>query len=140
MTKCLHCGKEIKLNSSSEKIKYSEFVEMTPEQYKRLIDKYGFKQTANMIFTLDLAIPNQLRKPYKCHYRAILSWVVKEVKAVQICKPENKNNLPEPKFVSKETIHETVMNAKENMKKARIKRIGAAQDMKQIFSGIKLLK
>ena len=87
MRTCPHCHKEIKpksRKSEENKTFYSECVKMKPAEYNKLIEVYGYKQTANMIFTLDTAIPNQQRKPYKDHYRAILAWVVKEIKAVPI--------------------------------------------------------
>ena len=84
MSTCPHCGKEKPKKSEEDKMFYSECVKMKPAEYNKLIEVYGYKQTANMIFTLDTAIPNQQRKPYRDHYRAILAWVVKEIKAVPI--------------------------------------------------------
>ena len=80
--RCPHCKKEI--NANDGKQYYSEYVQMKPGQYNKLLEIYGYKQAVNLIFTLDLAITNQLRKPYKCHYSAILSWVVEKIKAVPV--------------------------------------------------------
>ncbi len=95
-----------KKKMKEEKIFYSEFVQMKPKEYKKLIEVYGRVKTGEAIFTLDLSIPNQIRKPYKDHYRAILSWVMSTIGAVPLrgkspnssTKHVNKNDnrLPEP--------------------------------------------
>jgi hypothetical protein len=66
---------EIKQN----KIKFLENVFLTETQYTNLIEKYGNAKANVLIEILDNYIPNsQRKKEYKCHYRAIQSWVVSE--------------------------------------------------------------
>lgn len=61
-----------------EKIKYAEFVSMTGEEYRKLIEQYGENATAKMVTVLD-NYKGQSGKNYKSDYRAILNWVVGRV-------------------------------------------------------------
>jgi hypothetical protein len=63
-----------------EKINYSEHVKMTPTEYQKLVNDHGEETTQKCIQKLDNYIPNKPGKPYADHYRAILSWVINEVK------------------------------------------------------------
>ena len=72
--------KEKKTFSDKEKIKFSELVIMTQDQYDSLIKENGEDFTKRCVARLDLAIPNKQGTAYKCHFRAIRSWVVKQVK------------------------------------------------------------
>ena len=67
------------LKEKYKKEKYSDHVEITPDQYVALVDRFGQEFAKKCIERLDAAIPNQTRKPYRDHYRAILSWVVPAV-------------------------------------------------------------
>jgi len=58
---------------------YAEFVSMTEEEHKKLIAEYGNEAVKKMIGILD-NYKGSLGKKYKSDYRAILSWVVSEVK------------------------------------------------------------
>lgn len=60
------------------KNKYAEFVSMTEEEYKKLVDKHGDILTKRMITALD-NYKGSKGKTYKSDYRAILSWVVDKV-------------------------------------------------------------
>jgi hypothetical protein len=57
------------------KIKFAEFVSMTEDEHRKLIEKYGLKDTARMIEILD-NYKGSKGKTYKSDYRAILNWVV----------------------------------------------------------------
>lgn len=74
--------KEKKKKSPKEdKIQFAEFVHMTQKEYDTLIERYGEQFTAKCIEKLDNykgANPN--KRNYKSDYRAILSWVVDEMK------------------------------------------------------------
>lgn len=61
-----------------EKIKYAEFVRMTEEEHRKLVEQYGENATARMITVLD-NYKGQSGKTYKSDYRAILNWVVERV-------------------------------------------------------------
>lgn len=56
------------------KTKYADNVSMYPEEYQKLVDKYGEPFTKKCIEILDNYKPNG--KKYKDDYRAILTWVV----------------------------------------------------------------
>ena len=61
-----------------KKKEYAEFVFLTIEEYKKLLDKYGEDKTALMINKLDNHKGASGQK-YKSDYRAILKWVVDAV-------------------------------------------------------------
>ena len=60
------------------KVCYAEFVKMTEEEYKKLVDAYGEAKTERMIAVLD-NYKGSKGKTYKNDYRAILSWVAEKV-------------------------------------------------------------
>ena len=70
--------KRVDIVEVEKKINYSEFVMLKPSQHKSLIKQFGDIDTEACISALDNYIPNGKSK-YKCHYRAILSWVIKRV-------------------------------------------------------------
>lgn len=70
----------IKKENKKEKNKYSEYVYMTEEEYNKLINKYGEYFTKLCIEKLD-NYKGSNGKKYKDDYRAILNWVVDEVKS-----------------------------------------------------------
>lgn len=72
--------KNKELIMENPKIKFSEFVELTQEEYDKLVIDFGEDFTKECIKQLDNYIPNMTRKPYKDHNRAIRSWVIKRVK------------------------------------------------------------
>lgn len=61
--------------SINSKKSYAEFVTMTDKEYKKLITKYGEKDTARLIEMLD-NYKGARGISYKSDYRAILNWVV----------------------------------------------------------------
>ena len=61
---------------ANKKVKYADYVQMTKDQYEKLIEQYGKKGTSKMIEILD-NYKGSKGKQYKCDYRAILNWVVK---------------------------------------------------------------
>lgn len=66
-------GKEKKVKNI-----YSEFVSMTDDEYKKLIDSYGESNTEKMIETLN-NYKGSSGKKYKSDYLAVLNWVVERV-------------------------------------------------------------
>jgi hypothetical protein len=74
-----------------EKTKYAENVSMTPDEYKKLIDKYGEPDTKLLIDKLDNSKGSK-GYVYKSDYRAILNWVVGEVIGKR--EKEKKTNKP----------------------------------------------
>lgn len=71
--------KESKVNKSKvkeKKVYYSENVCMTEREYQKLVTDHGEPFTKECIKILDNYIPNKPGKPYKDHYRVILSWVI----------------------------------------------------------------
>ncbi len=62
-----------------DKIQYAEFVSMLPEEYQKLIDKYGETNTKRFIEKLDNAKGANKKLKYDSDYRAILKWVVEAV-------------------------------------------------------------
>ena len=76
------------------KIKYSDFVSMTESEHLKLVIEYGEKNVSTFIATLD-NYKGSSGKKYKEDYRAILSWVVDDVKK----KGKYEGRLAKPKFV-----------------------------------------
>jgi hypothetical protein len=62
-----------------KKIKLTEYVSMTKEQYEKLINDYGEAATAGFIQILD-NYKGAKGKTYKDDYRAILNWVIDKYK------------------------------------------------------------
>lgn len=60
------------------KVKYAEFVNMAPQEYDKLVEKYGKPFTDKCIEVLDNAKGSK-GYTYKSDYRAILSWVAERV-------------------------------------------------------------
>lgn len=58
------------------KVKYADYVKMTPDEHQKLIDQFGQAATSRMIEILD-NYKGASGKTYKSDYRAILNWVVK---------------------------------------------------------------
>lgn len=71
-------SKEKNIKESPDKIAYADFVTMTEEEYRRLVDKHGEEKTARMIEVLD-NYKGSIGRKYKSDYHAILNWVVKRV-------------------------------------------------------------
>lgn len=60
------------------KTQYAEFVSMTEDEHRKLVEKYGEQRTARMIEVLD-NYKGSSGKKYADDYRTILNWVVKRV-------------------------------------------------------------
>ena len=61
------------------KEKFLEFVLLTPEEHKKLIEKLGENKTKEMIERLNNYIGSSGRR-YKSHYHTILQWAEKDKK------------------------------------------------------------
>jgi len=64
------------------KEKFLEFVLLTPEEHKKLIEKLGENKTKEMIERLNNYIGSK-GKQYKSHYHTILAWLSKDEKEGQ---------------------------------------------------------
>ncbi len=62
-----------------DKTKYADFVSMTEDEYKKLIELHGDKNTRILIEILD-NYKGANGKKYKNDYRAILNWVIDRAK------------------------------------------------------------
>ena len=70
----------IKEKTPTPKTKYADFVSMTPEEYQKLIDKYGKDNTLAFIEKLNIwKGANGKTKPKGSDYLKILNWVVEAV-------------------------------------------------------------
>ena len=62
------------------KKRFFKYVFLTDDEYNLLLKKFGEKNAIDAIQELDYYLPNSQRKrPYKCHYRAICSWVIPKI-------------------------------------------------------------
>ena len=68
--------KNIKKKPIPKKL-YLEFVKLTDDEYKKLVDKFGEQDTKNKIQKLDDYIGSKGTK-YVSHYRTILNWSKKD--------------------------------------------------------------
>lgn len=85
----IHLSKD---SSIKDKCEYADYVFMTKDEYKKLIEKYGENNVKLMVGKLD-NYKGSNGKQYKCDYRAILSWVADEVmKKVKTEKIPNSNS------------------------------------------------
>jgi hypothetical protein len=73
-------GYSIGKGIGKDKIKYAEFVSMTEEQYGKLIERMGSESKVKTAIEILDNYKGSKGKQYKDDYRAILSWVVDEVK------------------------------------------------------------
>ena len=64
---------------NKDKSIYAEFVTLTDDEYKKLVDEHGEEVTKQMITILD-NYKGAHDKKYKSDYRAILNWVINRVK------------------------------------------------------------
>ena len=72
--------KDKKVNKDNkDKSIYAEFVTLTEEEYKKLVEEHGEELTKQMITILD-NYKGANGKQYKSDYRAILNWVINRVK------------------------------------------------------------
>jgi len=74
--------KRTNINKATAKISLAEFVSMTEQEHKKLIDQHGQQTTQELINILDNYKGSSGQK-YESDYRAILSWVVKRHKEDQ---------------------------------------------------------
>ena len=95
-------GKRKEEEVQEEKIHFAEFVSMTNVEYEKLVNTHGKNFADQCIKKLD-NYKGSSGKNYKSDYRAILSWVIDEVK--------KKNNTTSPKG--------TIDDFKELMEEAR---------------------
>ena len=72
-------NKKENIKEKEQKIHFAEFVTMTNAEYEKLISTYGKEFTDQCIQVLD-NYKGSNGKKYKSDYRAILTWVVDEVK------------------------------------------------------------
>jgi|TARA_R100000789_G_scaffold77537_2_gene72856 hypothetical protein len=80
------------------KNKYFDFVFLSSEEYKKLVDKFGEKDTNEKMENLNNYIGARgFQKKYKSHYHVILTWQNKTEKDRQ--KKEFISNLPQEKPV-----------------------------------------
>lgn len=89
--------KSVREEKKEEKLSYAEFVNMSKTEYQKLINSYGEKFTKECINALD-NYKGSSGKKYKSDYRAILSWVVNEVKKRVKVEPQESN---EPTWFNK---------------------------------------
>lgn len=79
-----------------KKVKCADYVNMTEEEYEKLVAQFGKDMTARMIEVLD-NYKGSSGKTYKSDYRAILNWVVERVKEEQAKRGGNgygRNEIP----------------------------------------------
>ena len=70
---------EVEDETETGKIKYAEFVKMTEVEYSKLCKKHGKEFTTLCVDKLN-NYKGSKGKKYKSDYRAILSWVIDEIK------------------------------------------------------------
>ena len=100
------CGKKEKKKAKKdepEKIHFAEFVTMTNDEYEKLVVAHGKEFADQCIKKLD-NYKGSNGKKYQSDYRAILSWVVDEIKKSNSTKntpkkqPNNAYNNNQPEF------------------------------------------
>ena len=74
-----HTDNDSDNDRKKKKIKYADFVSMTPEEYDKLVQKHGSDNTTVLIDILN-SYKGSNGKKYKSDYLAILNWVVDRAK------------------------------------------------------------
>lgn len=73
---------ESETKAEKNKVKYADFVQMTDEEYSKLINDHGEEFAAACVNELN-NYKGAHGKKYKSDYRAILSWVIDKLKSKQ---------------------------------------------------------
>ena len=63
-----------------KKILHKDFVKLSAEEYRKLVDKHGQPFVEECIEVLNNFLGTKKKDPYRSHYHAILKWVVEAVK------------------------------------------------------------
>lgn len=71
-------GKSNPKKPKTPKVQYAEFVSMTEEEYKKLLEKFGAEKTKRAVEILD-NYKGQSGRSYESDYRAILNWTMERV-------------------------------------------------------------
>lgn len=71
-------GKSKPKRPKTPKVQYAEFVSMTEEEYKKLLEKFGEEKTKRAVEILD-NYKGQSGRSYESDYRAILNWTIERV-------------------------------------------------------------
>jgi len=101
----------------NNKVKYLDFILLTPEEHQKLIEKLGKQKTIEMIEKLNNYIGSKGKK-YKSHYHTILNWLnMDKSKIKSVDYPEIE---PEEKIEYKPIPPEI----KEHIKKIKLKSLG----------------
>ena len=93
-------AKESKVKESKvKKSKYKEYVLLTPEEYKKLLEKLSTNERDEYIERLNDYI-GQSGKKYKSHYHTILNWHRRDVKDAAGTNKSNGNSKEEGKSLA----------------------------------------
>ncbi len=70
-------GRERKGKEGNGKIKHGDSVMLHPDEYKKLVERFGESATAKGIEILDLYVMSKGKK-YNSHYHTLLGWPIKQ--------------------------------------------------------------
>lgn len=71
--------REFSAGAREEKVSFGDKVQMTADEHAALVQRFGATDAARLVQILDDYLVNHPRKTYASHYRAILSWCVREL-------------------------------------------------------------
>jgi len=69
-------------SKSKTKIYYGDFVQLTVDEFNKLLEKFGKEGTRSRIDRLDNYI-GSVGRQYKSHYHTILNWAVKDMEVLE---------------------------------------------------------
>lgn len=79
------------IDLDSPMVAYGVKVSMTADEHDKLVQKFGAEDTDRLVDILDGYLLNNPRKRYASHYRAILSWCVRELTEQKTAEQRLKN-------------------------------------------------
>ncbi len=118
--------KESKVKESKVKIRFLDFVFLTDEEHKKLLDKLGKKRTEDMIERLNNYIGSHGKK-YKSHYFTILVWDKKD--------PDKKPIIKTKFFKAEDEDKSKFVKMPLEVKEKWEKSLGIIEGKKKVFSG-----
>jgi len=93
--------------------RYGDKVIMSPDEYDKLVARFGDSDARRLVEILDNYLINHPQKRYASHYRAILSWCVRELNEQKLAE----QRLSNAQHVSKPATPQTYTTYQDSMKR-----------------------
>lgn len=78
----------------SKKVKFAEYVTLTPEEYISLVERLGSEEKANRAVEILDNYKGATGKRYRSDYRAILNWVIRRLEEEELRQARDSPHVP----------------------------------------------